>query len=308
MFLSFLPTESWMVLAVLGAALVGIGNSGEKVLSIRYMPDATTLMLWLAISLIIYSVIFAILYPFHESVPRSHIAAIFGSGIMYGIAITTLYRILRTTDASIIFSIFNTSPIFVAIFALLLLDQLLTFSQWGSIILVVLGIMILSREPSELNKKPKIYVVMALIICAGLAGLSQVASSYALTEVTPENGFWAQRIGALLPILFNLKRNSFGKFWDTVKQPRILIFVLLVEAVIMPLGHLSFLTAMKIGHSVALVSALFGTVPLWVFVITTVLSTGKLKILSENINPRRLFMKSIAITVTVLGIVGITLL
>ena len=48
MLLSFLPTESWIALAILAAALIGIGGTGEKILSIRYLPDATTLMLWLA--------------------------------------------------------------------------------------------------------------------------------------------------------------------------------------------------------------------------------------------------------------------
>ena len=82
MLLSFLPTESWVALAILAAALIGVGGTGEKILSIRYLPDATTLMLWLAVSLIVYSIIFGILYPFEEGVPATHIAAIFGSGVV----------------------------------------------------------------------------------------------------------------------------------------------------------------------------------------------------------------------------------
>ena len=309
MLLSFLPTESWIALAILAAALIGIGGTGEKILSIRYLPDATTLMLWLAVSLIVYSIIFGILYPFEEGVPATHIAAIFGSGVVYGIAITTFYRILRNTEASISFSIFNTSPLFVAIFALLLLDQSLALLQWGAIILAIIGIMILSTESSEnTNSKTKMFAILGLIICAALSAMSQVLSGYALEEVTAENGFWAQRIGALLPIVFNLKRDSIGKFWSTVKQPRTMIFVLLVEAVILPLAHLSFLSSMKIGSSVALVSTLFATAPVWVFIFSSLLSTGKLKLLNENTHPKRLFIKSIAISVTVLAIVGITLL
>ena len=213
MLLSFLPTESWIALAILAAALIGVGGTGEKILSIRYLPDATTLMLWLGVSLIVYSIIFGILYPFEEGIPTTHIAAIFGSGVVYGIAITTFYRILRNTEASISFSIFNTQPLFVAIFALLLLGQSLAILQWGSIILAIIGIMILSSESSEnTNNKNKVYAIVGLIICASLAGFSQVLSGYALNEVTAENAFWAQRIGAMLPIVFNLKRDSIGKF------------------------------------------------------------------------------------------------
>ena len=309
MFLSFLPTESWSALAILAAALIGIGGTGEKILSLRYLPDATTLMLWLGVSLIVYSIIFGILYPFDEDVPTTHMVAIFGSGAMYGVAITTFYRILKNTDASISFSIFNTSPIFVGIFALLLLDQSLTLFQWSSIILAILGIMILSREPSQnSNDRTKIYMAGGLLVCAALSGLSQVISGYALEEITAENAFWAQRVGAAVPIFFNIRRDSFGKFWSTVKKPRVVIFVLVVEAVILPMSHMAFLTSMKIGSSVALVATLFATAPVWVFLCSSLLSTGKLRILNENISPKRLFVKTIAITITVLAIIGITLL
>lgn len=309
MLLSFLPTESWVALAILAASLIGLGGTGEKILSIRYLPDATTLMLWLAVSLIVYSIIFGILYPFDASVPGTHIAAIFGSGAVYGIAITTFYRILRNTEASVSFAIFNTSPLFVAIFALLLLDQSLALLQWGSIILAIVGIIILSSESSENpNNKTKIYAIVGLIFCAALSGMSQVLGGYALNEVTAENAFWAQRIGALLPILLNLRRDSIGKFISTVKQPRAMVFVLVVEAVILPLAHLSFLSSLKIGNSVALVSTLFATAPVWVFVFSSVLSIGIFKILNENTNPKRLFIKSVAISITVLAIVGIILL
>jgi len=87
-----------------------------------------------------------------------------------------------------------------------------------------------------------------------------------------------------------------------------MIFVLLVEAVILPLAHLSFLSSLKIGSSVALVSTLFATAPVWIFVFSSILSTGKLKILNEDTSPKRLFIKTIAIGVTVTGIVGVTLL
>tara|TARA_B100000029_G_scaffold109626_1_gene101131 strand:- start:6953 stop:7882 length:930 start_codon:yes stop_codon:yes gene_type:complete len=309
MLLSFLPTESWVALAILAASLIGLGGTGEKILSIRYLPDATTLMLWLAVSLIVYSIIFGILYPFDASVPGTHIAAIFGSGAVYGIAITTFYRILRNTEASVSFAIFNTSPLFVAIFALLLLDQSLALLQWGSIILAIVGIIILSSESSENpNNKTKIYAIVGLIFCAALSGMSQVLGGYALNEVTAENAFWAQRIGALLPILLNLRRDSIGKFISTVKQPRTMVFVLVVEAVILPLAHLSFLSSLKIGNSVALVSTLFATAPVWVFVFSSVLSIRIFKILNEHTNPKRLFIKSVAISITVLAIVGIILL
>ena len=297
---------SWLGLAIIAAALTGLGNVGEKVLASRFMPDANSLMGWLAVSILGYGIVFAIIYPFAAGTPGGHIAAVFGSGAAYGVAISILYRVIMRSEASRAFPVFNSSPVFVAIIAVFVLNQSVSALQWLAILLTVAGIVAISAGRSDGGRISLDRTFMWLLVAAGLVGLSQVLSSYALEEVTTENAFWAQRFGAMIPILLNWRRDFLRNFLSTVRKPGVTIFALVNEAGILPVAHLLMLEAFSEGP-VALVSTTIATIPVWVFLFSTGLSTKFWNVLGEPLNPRTLAVKTIAIGGIVAGIAGITL-
>lgn len=297
---------SWLGLAIIAAALTGLGNVGEKVLASRFMPDANSLMGWLAVSILGYGIVFAIIYPFAAGTPGGHIAAVFGSGAAYGVAISILYRVIMRSEASRAFPVFNSSPVFVAIIAVFVLNQSVSALQWLAILLTVAGIVAISAGRSDGGRISLDRTFMWLLVAAGLVGLSQVLSSYALEEVTTENAFWAQRFGAMIPILLNWRRDFLRNFLSTVRKPGVTIFALVTEAGILPVAHLLMLEAFSEGP-VALVSTTIATIPVWVFLFSTGLSTKFWNVLGEPLNPRTLAVKTIAIGGIVAGIAGITL-
>ncbi len=295
---------SWIGLSILAGALIGLGNVGEKVLASRYMPDTASLMGWLAISIAGYGVVFAILYPFAAGTPGGHIAAVFGSGAAYGVAISILYRVIRRSEASRAFPVFNSSPVFVALIAVFVLSQSVSALQWLAILLVVAGVIAVSVERGA-GGRPKLdRTFFWLLVAAGVVGLSQVLSSYALEEVTTQNAFWAQRFGALIPIALNWRHDSLRNFLTTVRKPGITIFALAIEAGVMPIAHLLMLAAFSDGP-VSLVSATIATVPVWIFLFSTALSTRLWNVLSEPLKPGTLFIKALSIVGIVAGVAGI---
>jgi len=296
---------SWIALAIVAAALTGLGNVGEKVLASRYMPDTASLMGWLALSVLGYGVVFAFLYPFAAGTPLGHIIAVFGSGVSFGVALSILYRAIRRSEASRAFPVFNSAPVFVAIIAVFALGQSVSALQWLAILLVVAGVVAISVERGK-GGRPKLdSTFLWLLVAAGAVGLSQVLGSYALEEVTTQNAFWAQRFGALLPIALNWRRDSLRNFLSTARRPGDTVFALVTEAGVLPVAHLLMLEAFSKGP-VSLVSATIATVPVWVFLFSTALSTRLWNVLSEPLKPGTLAIKAIAIGGIVAGVVGIT--
>ena len=93
----------------------------------------------------------------------------------------------------------------------------------------------------------------------------------------------------------------------TARNPVGMGVIILTEAVIMPIGHLFFLQAFQEGD-VALVATVYATVPIWVFVISSVLSLPWFNIMQEQIGRGAIVQKGIATVMVVIGIVGINLL
>ncbi len=297
----------WIGLALTAAALTGLGNVGEKVLASRYMPDTASLMGWLGLSVLGYGITFAILYPFAAGTPGGHIAAIFGSGAAYGVAISILFRVIRRSEASRAFPVFNMSPVFVALIAVFALSQSVGVLQWLAILLTVMGAVVISVERT--GRRGGIGLsgaFAALLVAAGIVGLSQVLSSYALEEITPQNAFWAQRFGAIMPIALNWRRDSMANFLSTVRRPGVAMLALGIEGGVLAGAHLIMLAAFNSGP-VALVSTLVATIPVWVFAFSTVLSTRWWNVLHEPLRPETLAVKAVAILLIVGGVAGVTL-
>ena len=79
------------------------------------------------------------------------------------------------------------------------------------------------------------------------------------------------------------------------------------EIVLFPLAVAMFVRATDLGP-VALVSTLFGTIPVWVLIFSTALSTPRWNVLNEPLDRETLAMKAFAVAMIVLGVSGIALL
>ncbi|MDA1189500.1 MAG: EamA family transporter, partial [Chloroflexi bacterium] len=275
---------SWIAFALAATFLIGVGSILEKLLISRYLPGSKTFLGWLALSMIPHCIIFAFVFPVPDGTPFIRIIAMVGTGACWGMSGNLMYRALQRSEASRVWPVLNVSPIYVAIMAVFLLGEILTGLQWGAIILAVFGTILISISfgSGENSKRFQIDkpVLGMLIIASLLMAVGQVIAKYGLEEVPPLSGFWLMRIGMFASMSLNFSPTVFRNMVTSLKSPKAMWLVGVAELLIFPAAILMLTFATDLGP-VSLVSTLNATVPIWVFVLSTIFSIGRWNLLNE---------------------------
>jgi uncharacterized membrane protein len=248
------------------------------------------------------------LYPIPDGVPLRHVLIILAGGVSWGIAANLMYRVLRTREVTRVWPIVNINPVYVAIMSSLLLGEVLGFFQWGGIVLAVLGTVLISFERGASGGRFRFDSAFFVLAAASFFMASgQVMQKYALEELEPLTGFWLLRVGMFAGLAVNLRGGTIQQIVDSARSPSTLALVVGAEFVLFPLAILVILNATAIG-SVSVVATVIGTVPVWIFVLSSLLSTRYWNVMNEPLRRETLLLKAAAITLIVLGITGISLL
>jgi drug/metabolite transporter (DMT)-like permease len=296
----------WAVLTIVFAGSYGVTNVVEKVLLTRYLPDSATLIAWFGIAQIAFIIPFAILFPLENGTPFLSIASLVGSGVLYGLAFSILLYVIRTAEVSRAFPIFNTSPVFVALFSVMVLGQHLDVVKWGAIVLTLLGAVLITVELRGGGRFRFDRSFWMLMLAALLVAGDFLTASHGLKDIDPFQALWLQRIGAFLPLAIWWNRDTLGNVRASMRSPVTMALILGSEFALSAAAQLALLGALERGP-VSLVSAIGATPPVWIFVIGTAVSTRFLPILSETIDRRTLSLKAVAIAMTVVGTIGVVL-
>lgn len=296
----------WALMAIGFAGSIGITNIVEKVLLSRYLPDHSTLIAWFAIAQIAFIIPFAIFFPIESGTPLLSVFAVVGSGALFGMGFSIVIYVVRTSEATRAYPIFNTSPIFVALISVLVLGQHLDAIKWGAIVLTLLGAILISIDFRDGGRFRLDRSFFLLLFAALLVGTNFLASDWGLNEVNSYQGLWLQRSGAFLTLAMWVRPATLRNLRATLRSPAAMTLILSTEFALMAVAQLALLGALEKGP-VSLVSAIAATPPVWIFVLGSLASTRFLPILNETIDRRTLSIKALAIAMTVVGTVGVVL-
>jgi bacterial/archaeal transporter family protein len=298
---------SWAFLAIVFAGSYGVTNVVQKVLLTRYLPDSSTLIAWFGIAQIVFIVPFAILFPLDDGTPVLSIVSVVGSGVLYGLGFSILLYVIRTAEASRAFPIFNTSPIFVALFSVIVLGQHLDAVKWGAIVLTLLGAVLITVELGGRSRFKLDRSFWLLVLAAVLVAGDFLAASHGLKDIGPTQALWLQRVGAFLPLAIWWRRDTPANVLASMRNPAAMALIIGSEFALSAASQLALLGALERASLVSLVSAIGATPPVWIFVIGTAVSTRFLPILNETIDRRTLSLKAAAIGMAVAGTIGVVL-
>ena len=296
----------WALLAIIFAGSYGVNNIVEKVLLTRYLPDHSTLIAWFAIAQVAVGIPFAIAFPIEAGTPLLNVFAVVGSGALFGMGFSIVIYVVRTSEATRAYPVFNTSPIFVALISVVILGQHLDAIKWGAIVLTLLGAILISIDSRYGGRFRLDRSFFLLILAAVLVAINFIVSDWGLEEVDRYQGLWLQRAGAFLTLVMWVNKKTFGNMRTSLKSPMGMTLILASTFGLMVVAQLALLGALGKGPA-PLVSAIASTPPAWIFVLGTLLSTRFLPILSETIDRKTLAVKGVAIAMTVIGTIGVVL-
>ena len=227
-------------------------------------------------------------------------------GILWGCGLMLLFWMLTREEVTRVTPVFQTYPVFVALMAVFLLDEALTWTKWLAVALAVGGAVLVSGNPVPAGGKLRLRPMFAFLL---LGAFLVAAAQLVLKTIVDDLSVWhllALRSTGLfivmgIPTLRPDILRDLGRFMRTWQGTATLVCVETAGAFA---GNVLLVIAMSAGP-VSLVSTILGTRPLFVFIFTVVLGWRAAWLLQEKLGPREVALK---LTSAVMVVGGLTLI
>ena len=299
----------WILASI--ASAIGFAGVGilDKIVIEKHAPSPRTFMIF-AGALQLPGSLIPMAFVGFESYSAINILIACGSGMLIGISLLLMFMALRKQDASVVASVYQTAPVFVAIIAVIFLKEYLTFFQWLAILLTVAGAVLISLKRTGVgfgfgSLGVWFFVMIAASVFFG-AGLT--LTKVALNEMSFWNVFAYRGIGTAIPLmLLPITRNTVKESLLFIKNLKGLSIVVFSEA-ILAFVALWFTTIAIDNSPVSLATAIMSTRPLFAVIFGTLLSLSYLRVLDEPLDRGSITQRSFAVVMIVVGVSGISLL
>ena len=293
----------WIFLSLVAAASLAMVHLADKRLLDHHLPNLSTLYLWIVFALAVYILGALAIFGVPSDTPLPFVLAGLASGLAFGIGYALLFVGLKVDEASRAVAIAQIYPIFVALLAVPLLGERINPVQWASIIAVVLGTMLISLPavPHKLAELKLSRGFPPLLASGVFLGIGFLAAKVALQESSFPTVFIYQQVGTLVAFIPFCRPAICRQLIGAMKRPKTMGLLVVGEGILPLVVLAGALQATNLGP-VSLVSAFLATTPLFVFVLATLLSQGRWRLMEEAITREALTLKLAAIVIIVAGV------
>ncbi|MHB1330739.1 MAG: DMT family transporter [Minisyncoccota bacterium] len=301
----------WLVAAIIPPVLWSVVNHMDKYLlsKSRHQSSVNVLMVYSTLfSAVIIPIFFFFSYSEIFANPHQIITQIVG-GILLTFSIYFYLLALNNDETSVVIPFALLVPVFGFFFGYILLGEVLTAKQIFSSLLIVFGALILSLEFNEENRfRIKHKVLWFMVMCTAF----QAAQETLFKFVTIDNSyvvsiFWLH-VGILIYgiALLLMNRGLFLQFKESLLiNGKVMLGVNAISETISAVAYMVRNYATLLAP-IAIIMALNGYQPAFVFVLGVLLTIFFPKIVSEKIKAIHLIHKSTAIAIMIVGTVLIS--
>jgi len=294
---------NWVSIAILSVVAGTLVNIIDSRLLSRQMPSLRAFLLLMGSVHFVYSWIFFFLFPLPRNLETEPLLIAVGSGLLRTAAITLLFYSLQKEEVARVIPVFYTYPIFVALIAMPILGESLSYSQWLSIIIVVAGAIIISvkRRPTGAT----IWLSRPFLLLFGsslLMALMNITSKYALAYISPWSLFWLSTFCMSGIYLLISIRPRIIKQIGNMKRRNSTLALFIFNETLTALATVLLFWALETGPA-SLVSAIVGgSRPVFVFIFALILSRIWPTFLEWQPGRVALILRIIAIAMIVSGL------
>ena len=272
----------WAILALASSLAFCFVSVCDKRLLSFHFQGVPPLCLWCGVAGLVYGIIITLAVGIPDGTSWQVAVSPVAAGLLMGCSVALLFRGMRLMEASRAVAIAQTNPIYVAVMAMLFLDEHITLPQWGGIGLVVAGAVLISVRlyqerpfgrigpgaglPSTavetLGDSTAIYgpaILLLSALCAAGSFVVTKASLNAHLPVLAVFGIQQATVGAVFIIVgLTGGRTAVGRLWSAVRQPTVLGMLLIGEALMPAISILLGVYAYSLGPA-SLVAAVLAT-------------------------------------------------
>jgi len=297
----------WFILAIASAFLFALVAVLDKRLLSEYLPGARSL--YFLVGLVQSFISLGILLTGSwDSIPSNQMIVIAASsGITMGLGIICVFVGLRHLDVSRVIPISQSYPVSVAIMATIFLGEHLPVIKIVAILATVLGAALIAIDPDQKKKNSNPILIYALVFLGSIFNaLANVTFKYALAAFK----FWdlfatrAFFLGSTL-ILASYHRGIGNDVRGVITNKSAARLFIMAEVLTAPAALVAMLSSLALGP-VSLASTIISTRPMFVLIISGLLSTKYWKLLDEPFTKRTLPSKLISTSLIIGGIIALT--
>ena len=301
---------SWVVLALVGAAVLALVNMFDKTVH-GYSRTPDTLPLFIGVAQTTIGVVVLALVVGLGGIPDgatwSMTATALGSGALYGVGASLMIRVLFHQEVSRTIPVTQTAPIFAALMGVGFLGEAVTAVQWLAILATVVGAVAISlRTGTNVSGLMLQRSFFVLLVGSAIVAAADVVGKVALEElpVLFTHGLRVLGIG-LVYLVWSARREPLRNIAELVRsRSPALKFVVANELVVANVALLLLLWALSLGP-VSLVTALAATRAMFVVLYSTTLALVWKGALGEVTTRRAVAVKVGSTAVIVAGVAGI---
>lgn len=275
---------------------------GDKIVRARFRLSLAPFILFVSFGSLWYSTAILVVFGI-PSVSVGTALATIAVGALFGAGLIVMFWMLAHEEVSRVVPVFQSYPIFVAIAAGFVLDERLSWMGWLAVVLTVGGAGLVSINLESATGFRFRAGFPLLILGAMLAAGSQLLLKGISSDVSFWDAFALRGFGLFLVLgLPQLRPSVIRELVNFLRRPERAAVFTLTEPVGAAVG--SFLLVYAVAHGpVSLASAILGTRPLFVFILTVVLAWKARWILSESLGRRDLAAKFVSAGLVVTGLV-----
>ncbi|CAI8368371.1 MAG: Uncharacterised protein [Chloroflexota bacterium] len=299
----------WILIACLSAFLMGIVNVFDKIIPTKFSSHYKTYPLSIGIiGLPITLLLLIAVIPFSHTT-LSGVMLIILSGCLFGLHATIILRALYATEASRLFPVVHTHPLFTAFIAFFLLGEFLSLFQWIAILIIMSGVVVISINPSKGRSGNGLLLkaLLPIVVSSAILGTSNAVLKPAL-ESSSVILTHAIRLIILFLILiaFNLNKTTWADITVWWRQKKGALRLVTTNELIAQVALIASVWAISLGP-VSLVSAILSASGL--VTVATVLILGKYvnSIVNEDITLSSISFKICGTLFIIIGVIVITL-
>jgi len=293
---------AWISVAILSAAGIGLVNIFDSHLISKRMPSYKSYLLVVSPFIFTSGIVLALLFPLPTGLSSWQSMVVVAAGLLRAASVIILLYTLRREEVSRAVPVVSIYPVFVAIIAVPLLNEAISFLQGMAIAIVVIGVFMISVKKNTGKIRSWLGVAFFLLLTSSLLlAMADVASKYALDYISFWNMYWVSILSLAVICLLVSLRFSTIKGLANIKNPRSAIMLVTVNETLVVFSSLMLFWAMK-GGPVSMVSTIASTRPVFVIIYALILSRFLKGFLLESEMDRRvLVVRLIAIAMIVSG-------
>ena len=296
--------STWVLLALASTIISALINLLDSHLMTQRMPGWRAYVLICDSLTLPVGIIMLIVFPPPAGLGMRPWMAILGSTLASSVAVILILQAMKSEHVSRIAPLTSTSPIFVAALAFLFLGEKLAWHQLLGIATIVIGAVLISlkwdvKNKAHLNSRS----VLMLLTAAVFIAASNVANKYALGYMSYWNDATLLFLTSAVLFLAVCIRPSVIREVVGLRERRLTIGLALINQAVALFVSILAYWAYQLGP-VALVSAVFNSKPLFIFVFAALAGRFFPRFLPpERSNRKAVFIRAGATALVVGGLV-----